>query len=780
MIEKRAAMIKLRNRRCPEEAAGNRDIRQKKDGRQNQHMNTKALSYENVSITYNGTETIHNVSFDLNRGEILGLLGESGSGKSTLIRAAMGVLDTDGRVSGGRIIYRPENRLDDLLGGQEINLCTLPEKKFRELRGAKIGMVFQDAGATLCPIRTIGSQIMESMFAHRSAGSRTTESKSAHRPVGSWITESMCAHRPVGSQIAGSMSANQTAESWNAESMSMHRTIRSRITESMSVHRRMDKKEAEEAALELFEKLNLQDPRKIWDSYPFELSGGMNQRVGIAMAMLMKPDILLADEPTSALDAVTAAQVIKELQEVHRLFGTSMILVTHDIAVMEKMADRIVVLQNGQIIESGRTSKILQHPEQPYTKRLIDSVPGLIIRKEAGDPYAGDSPDLSDSDSPDLSDSICGQNDADQYDNNWRFAVRPDVHSKHVNIGQSCGDSFCRVIRPNTDNSRHESDLGKRYNPDADVALLRTEHLSKTFHGKSGRETEAVRDVTFTLHRGEILGILGESGSGKSTLARLITGLTAADEGQIHLRNSDEISNRISAKGDGNCIPAKEDGFTENGRDKKSPTENEKDKKSLFVVQDKGKSVSYYKKIERKYVKKEKRIREKRKNGKKEGIGRIQMVFQNPANSFDPRRTLGHGIRESLMNRGISRREADKKAGELLVRCGLPAEYALRYPKEVSGGECQRAAIARALASEPDVLICDEATSSLDVTLQQQIVDLLKDLQAQQNLSVLFICHNLALAQMTCDRILVMHHGRIVEEAAPERVVRQMITEKTQ
>lgn len=738
VIEKRAAMLKVRNRRCPEEASDKRDIRQKKDGRQNQHMNTKALSYENLSITYNGTETIHNVSFDLNRGKILGLLGESGSGKSTLIRVAMGVLDTDGRVSGGRIIYRPENRLDDLLAGQEINLCTLPEKKFRQLRGARIGMIFQDAGASLCPIRTIGSQI--------------TESLSAHQRTGSPVTKGLFTHRRIGSQI----------------------------TERLSVHRRMDKKEAEEAALELFEKLNLQDPRKIWDSYPFELSGGMNQRVGIAMAMLMKPDILLADEPTSALDAVTAAQVIKELQEVHRLFGTSMILVTHDIAVMEKMADRIVVLQNGQIIESGRTSKILQHPEQPYTKRLIDSVPGLIIRKEAGDPYAGDSPDLSDSDSPDLSDSICGQNDADQYDNNWRFAVRPDVHSKHVNIGQSCGDSFCRVIRPNTDNSRHESDLGKRYNPDADVALLRTEHLSKTFHGKSGRETEAVRDVTFTLHRGEILGILGESGSGKSTLARLITGLTAVDEGQIRLKDPDEISNRISAKEDEDCIPAKEDGFTENGRDKKSPTENEKDKKSLFVVQDKGKSVSYYKKIERKYVKKEKRIREKRKNGKKEGIGRIQMVFQNPANSFDPRRTLGHGIRESLMNRGISRREADKKAGELLVRCGLPAEYALRYPKEVSGGECQRAAIARALASEPDVLICDEATSSLDVTLQQQIVDLLKDLQAQQNLSVLFICHNLALAQMTCDRILVMHHGRIVEEAAPERVVRQMITEKTQ
>lgn len=588
-------------------------------------MNTKVLSYEKVSITYNGTETIHNVSFDLNRGEILGLLGESGSGKSTLIRAAMGVLDTGGRVSSGRIIYRqtscpydwadhneagrPKRRPDGNANSQlndsqytyrrsdeepnilpvscrdemEINLCTLPEKKFRELRGAKIGMVFQDAGAALCPIRTIGSQIIESMSAHR--------------------------------------------------------TVESQITESMSAHRRTEKKEAKAAALELFENLNLQDPRKIWNSYPFEMSGGMNQRIGIAMAMLMKPDILLADEPTSALDYVSAAQVLREMREVQRLFGTSIILVTHDIAVMEKMADRIVVLQNGRIIESGRTNEVLRHPNQPYTKRLIASVPELFIGKEAGE---------------------------------------------------------CHI------------DYSDGQDSDAGDFLLRTEHLSKTFQGKGGNKTEAVRDVTFTLHRGEILGILGESGSGKSTVARLITGLTTADGGQIRLKDCDE---------------------------------NEK------------------------------------KEGKK-SFGRIQMVFQNPINSFDPRRTLGYGIRESLMNRGISRREADKTAGEMLARCGLPADYALRYPKEVSGGECQRAAIARALAAEPDILICDEATSSLDVTLQQQIVDLLKDLQVQQNLSVLFICHNLALAQMTCDRILVMNHGRIVEEGTPDRIVNQIIMKK--
>lgn len=618
-------------------------------------MNTKVLSYENVSITYNGTETIHNVSFDLNRGEILGLLGESGSGKSTLIRAAMGVLDTGGRVSSGRIIYRqtscpydwadhneagrPKRRPDGNANSQlndsqytyrrsdeepnilpvscrdemEINLCTLPEKKFRELRGAKIGMVFQDAGAALCPIRTIGSQIIESLSAHR--------------------------------------------------------TVESQITESMSAHRRTEKKEAEAAALDLFEKLNLQDPRKIWDSYPFEMSGGMNQRIGIAMAMLMKPDILLADEPTSALDYVSAVQVLKEMREVQRLFGTSIILVTHDIAVMEKMADRIVVLQSGWIVESGRTDDVLRHPQEPYTKRLIASVPELFTGKEAGNEHTVWNRDLSGN-------------------RNGENAEGGDDHDQN-----SPGIDF---------------DYSDGHTSDADDFLLRAEHLSKTFHGKNGKKTEAVRNVTFTLHRGEILGILGESGSGKSTVARLITGLTTADGGQIRLKDCDE---------------------------------NEK------------------------------------KEGKK-SFGRIQMVFQNPINSFDPRRTLGYGIRESLMNRGISRREADKTAGEMLARCGLPADYALRYPKEVSGGECQRAAIARALAAEPDILICDEATSSLDVTLQQQIVDLLKDLQVQQNLSVLFICHNLALAQMTCDRILVMNHGRIVEEGTPDRIVNQIIMKK--
>lgn len=651
-----------------------------------QDMSKKILSYENVSIAFFGQEVLHQVSFDLHKGEVLGLLGESGSGKSTLIRAAMGVLDTGGRVSGGQIVYRPDDE-NEKTGrstnpggeeinpggeeinsagqkpglkmntvGREINLRAVPEKKFRELRGGRIGMIFQDAGAALCPIRTIGSQILE----------------------------------------------------------------------SISAHRRMDRKEAEAAALELFGKLNLWDPQKIWQSYPFEMSGGMNQRIGIAMAMLMHPDILLADEPTSALDAVTAEQVLWEMQEVHRLFGTSMILVTHDIAVMEKMADRIVVLQNGQVIENGCTREILQQPRQPYTKRLVASVPRLIIGKEAGNCHTDDSKNLSGS-----------------------------IESSEP---------------------RRNSDPRDCQAANTDTILLHTEHLTKTFYGKNGRKTEAVRDVTFTLHRGEILGILGESGSGKSTLARLITGLTAVDEGKICI---------VDRKN-------KADQNTNNKNDKKHLRLMNEERNQALEGEEKGeekelaqsgckselKRLNLNKKRNRKqdsHSRRRKHIEIIKQRGKRKSIGRVQMVFQNPVNSFDPRRTLGYGIRESLVNQGMPAVEADKRTQDLLVRCGLPKEYAFRYPKEVSGGECQRAAIARALAAEPDILICDEATSSLDVTLQQQIVELLKDLQANQDLSVIFICHNLALAQKTCDRILIMNRGSIVEEGDPDEIVNQMI-----
>lgn len=249
------------------------------------------LKYDHAEISYGGKTVVQDVSFSLHKGEILGIVGESGSGKSTLLKAALGLLGNSGLVTKGDIRF--ENQ----------NLPELSEKEMRRIRGAGMGMIFQDAGASFCPIRTIGDQ----------------------------------------------------------------------ITESMKAHKKISKKEAKAQALQLFEKLNFRDGERIWKSYPFELSGGMNQRVGIAAAMLLSPSVLLADEPTSALDAAAQSQVIQEMQHVREIFGTSILLVSHDIHMVAGAADTLLVLKDGKIMEYGRTKEILNNPRNAYTKELLEA-----------------------------------------------------------------------------------------------------------------------------------------------------------------------------------------------------------------------------------------------------------------------------------------------------------------------------------------------------------------------------------------------------------------------
>lgn len=242
--------------------------------------------------------------------------------------------------------------------------------------------------------------------------------------------------------------------------------------------------------------------------------------------------------------------------------------------------------------------------------------------------------------------------------------------------------------------------------------LLEAEHLTKIIIQRGKNPFKAVNDVSFTLKKGETLGIVGESGSGKSTIAKLLTRLTDITEGTLKFEGKD--------------------------------------------------------------------ITRLKQSQLKEVYGDIQMVFQNPVGSFDPRRTLGDGIGESLRNRGMKKADVEKRVAELLEQCGLEKEYAKRYPHEVSGGQCQRAAIARALAVKPKVLICDEATSALDVTIQKQIMELLEDLKEKNGLSFIFICHNLALVQMFCDRVLVLYEGKVVESGIPDDIINEPKEEYTQ
>ena len=253
------------------------------------------LTYQSVEISFQGCAVTHSVSFTLYPGEILGIVGESGSGKSTLLRAAMGLLGSNGLVTRGDIWFQGKD-LPDLEAHEMQKIC-----------GGQIGMIFQDTGASLCPIRTIGDQIYESLAAHRE----------------------------------------------------------------------ITKAQAKGEALALFEKLQFNNGQRIWDSYPFELSGGMAQRVGVAMAMLLKPQVLLADEPTSALDVAVQKQVVAEMLHLRKLFGTAIILVTHDIGVVSSMADTILVLREGRIAEYGPAGQVLQNPRSGYTRQLLEVVPRL-------------------------------------------------------------------------------------------------------------------------------------------------------------------------------------------------------------------------------------------------------------------------------------------------------------------------------------------------------------------------------------------------------------------
>ena len=253
------------------------------------------LRYEHVEISYNGVPAVRDISFSVGEGEILGIVGESGCGKSTLIRAAMGLLGNTGLVTRGDIFYKGKNLPD------------LSYAEVRKLNGPELGMIFQNAGSSFCPIRTVGAQMYESMTEHKAAG----------------------------------------------------------------------RQDFDRQALELFAKLGFEDGQRILDSYPFELSGGMQQRVGIAAAMLMNPKVLFADEPTSALDVSVQKQVVEEMLLVRRNFGTSIVLVTHNIGVIGAMADKVLVMRGGEMVEYGEKEQVLRDPKEAYTKRLMSAVPRL-------------------------------------------------------------------------------------------------------------------------------------------------------------------------------------------------------------------------------------------------------------------------------------------------------------------------------------------------------------------------------------------------------------------
>ena len=430
-------------------------------------------------------------------------------------------------------------------------------------------------------------------------------------------------------------------------SLNPARRIGTQLVETMRAHTDLSREEIYARAAEVFGGMGFTEPRRILSAYPFELSGGMAQRAAIALAVILRPQLLLADEPTSALDATIQLQVLDELRALKERTGTAILLITHNIGVVRHIADRVAVMCKGKIVEQGSVTEVLENPQHPYTRELLAAVPKM---------------------------STATHTDCDRME--------------HMHVTQTAS-----AITEEKDISGDEG------------TFLRFENISMHFDDAAGR-VQAVDSISFSLARHELLGIVGESGSGKSTVAKLLTGLHLPTSGSILLDGKDITH----AHG--------------------------KERRALYT--------------------------------------RIQMVFQDAVGSFNPRRTIGAMIGETICRLCTpDERDTKRRVAELLTEVGLPTSYAMRYPHEMSGGECQRAAIARAMAVHPEILVCDEATSALDVSVQANIIALLLHLQREHGMSLLFISHDLPLVSSIADRVLIMQNGRIVEQGETSRVLRE-------
>jgi peptide/nickel transport system ATP-binding protein len=443
--------------------------------------------------------------------------------------------------------------------------------------------------------------------------------------------------------------------------------------------------------LDALRRVDLPESRAFARRYPHQLSGGQQQRVTIASALICEPAAVVMDEPTTGLDVVTQAHILAEVARLRRDSGLAVVYVTHDLAVVASLADRIAVMYAGRIVEEGTTSDILTRPRHPYTRGLISSIPDHVIpRRLVGIPGVAIG---------------VGERPA-----GCAFAPRcaQRVHRCDDEMPESEAVAPRHYVRcfewQNTPGLELPPPLGLSQHRAASDALLEVECLGAT-HRDQQETVVAATGVSFALAPGECVALVGESGSGKTTIARCIVGLHAPSAGQILL--------------DG--IPLQR------------------------VAGD--------------------RPREARR--------RIQIIFQNPTDSLNPRRRVVDEVaRPARVLRGLSRAEARSEVSDLLERVRLPARLANRFPGELSGGERQRVAMARALSARPDVLVCDEITSALDVSVQAAVLDLISELRAALGLAVLFISHDLGVVATVADRVLVLEQGYVCEEGRVATVLK--------
>lgn len=539
------------------------------------------VSVRNLRLgTLDGTEILHSVDYELRRGEIVGLVGESGSGKTTAGLAAMGHFRPGLVCNEGTVTLHTRN-------AETIDVLSLNEDALRELRGARIAYVPQDPALSLNPAMRIGAQIREVLDIHNYTGS----------------TDNTSATGGAGNNVAAVRAA--------------------RVREVMR-------------------DVDLPDTDEYLARWPHQLSGGQQQRVGIAMAFAMHPDVLILDEPTTGLDVSTQAHVLATIRAMTQRHNVASLYITHDLAVVAELADKVVVMLRGDIVEEGPTSAVLYQPEHPYTRSLLAAIPDLAGRK----PITG-------------------------YDRSTPVTSTSETTSQHAPLLQ---------VR----------DLAMAYGD------------NQVLHG-----------IDLTLEAGESVLLLGESGSGKTTLARSVAGLNPDYTGEVLLR--DELLQHSSRK------------------------------RTLEQRQD------------------------------------VQYIFQSPYSSLNPRRTIGESLSVPMeMSGKLSRNEQRALVEEILEAVQLDRSFYSRRPGDLSGGERQRAAIGRALVNAPSLLVCDEITSALDVSVQASILQLLSELRRQRGLALLFVTHNIALARHIATRVAVLNRGIIVDEGPVDEVLEHPKHEYTQ
>jgi peptide/nickel transport system ATP-binding protein len=653
-------------------------------------MTDTVLQVHNLRVQFQSTtanktaelvKAVDDISFDVKRGQTLGIVGESGSGKSVTALAVMGLVPSSSVKITGKIDFLPSK--DTAYKNNHptpINLLQLSPKDRQQYRGNQISMIFQEPMSSLNPVYTIGFQ----------------------------LTEAICLHKNISEAEARREAAALLQE---VKLLPSDADLRQKCLEASQNTNKL----AAHNDLELMQLVN-RHKQAMLDRYPHQLSGGQIQRVMIAMAISCNPTLLIADEPTTALDVTVQATILSLLRELRDQRGMAMIFITHDLGVIAEIADSVAVMYRGKIVEGGDIAQIYTNPQHPYTKGLLACRPNPE-RKTRRLPTVADFMEVLVSPTGEIL-----------------------INEK---LRKVAAEENERLEPPKTE---IETINGNSSTPLLSVRNLRVAFPVSGIFGETKRLFMAVNDVSFDVQPGETLGLVGESGCGKSTLARALLQLIPPTSGQVFFEDQEitELFNRSQV-------------FNQN------------------ILAQKGQIKGFN--LFHKFAESRQRL------SQLQNIRRdMQIIFQDPFSSLNPRMNIGDAVMEPMVIHGVGKNvqgnqigvtNPKHRAAYLLERVGLNPDLMRRYPHEFSGGQRQRVCIARALALNPKFIICDESVSALDVSVQAQVLNLLKELQSEFGLTYIFISHDLSVVKFMSDRIMVMNRGKIEEIGPAEQIYRQ-------